>query len=211
MPDNKDIITFSDTEQLIALLGFTTDIYEAGFILPDGRLLHLQRSNSYKRMNHLDAIKQLPRFKQQQHSIIDTDMIAVMAKEQLVRFCIDGKIHTACQPTSIQIRKIYSLLAYRSSAFEIMVSNAAAMTLSHCSVSGPSMATLVRIFKIYQDQALMINSDEFFVQEIETHFQLLFRPSMKVVGHINKKSQMPKIDVEFKGASKLFYQLITDL
>lgn len=206
MPNNDETLT--DTEQLIALLGFTTDIREAGFILPDGRLLHLQRSNSYKRMNHLDAIKQLPRFSKQQHSIIDTDMIAVMAKEQLVRFCIDGKIHTACAPTSTQLRKIYNILAYRSSTFEVMLSNPVAMTLSHCSVSGPSMATLVRIFKVYQEQALQIKNDEFFVQETETHFQLFFRPSMKQVARINKKSKLLKIEPEFKDAITLFYQLI---
>jgi len=211
MLHNENITAGSDTEKLIELLGFTHKINEAGFILPDGRLLHLQRSNSFKRLNHLDAIKLLPRYHDHQHSIIDTDMMAVMAKEQLVRFCVDGKIHTACQPTSVQMRKIYNTLAYRSSTFEIITSSAIGMTLAQHTVSGPSMATLVDIFKIYQGHNSLVKADEFFAQDGDTHFQLVFRPSMKVVGSINKKSKMLKIDADFKDVSKLFYRLITDL
>ena len=117
MTQQSKIITplKSDTDILIEKLGLTNNIKEAGYILPDGRLLHMNRSNSFKRKNHLDILKLLPAFKGQEHSIIDTDMIAFMAKEKMVRFCIDGKIHTAVKPTSQQLRKIYNAVAYRRS------------------------------------------------------------------------------------------------
>ena len=102
---NHTTVSDNDTDRLIELLGLTNNIHEAGYILPDGRLLHLNRSNCFKRKNHLDILKLLPAYRGQEHSITETDMIAFMAKEQLVRFCIDGKIHTAVKPTSKQLRK----------------------------------------------------------------------------------------------------------
>lgn len=202
-------IPISDTDKLIEILGLTNDIHEAGYILPDGRLLHLDRSNCFKRKNHLDVLKLLPEFLGQEHSIIDTDMIAFMAKEQLVRFCIDGRIHTAVKPNSIQLRKIYTTLAYRSTPFEIIISNPAGMTLSQHTVSGPTMGALVNIFKTYDlEEHDSFSTDEFCLEEDETHFKLIFRPAMKTVGQCNKKNQMIKMDKGFKEATPLFMSLI---
>jgi len=202
-------IPVSDTEKLIEVLGLTHDIHEAGYILPDGRLLHLDRSNCFKRKNHLDVLKLLPDFLGQEHSIIDTDMIAFMAKEQLVRFCIDGRIHTAVKPSSIQLRKIYTTLAYRATPFEIIISNAAGMTLSQHTVSGPTMGALVQIFKTYDvSDHYDFSKDEFCIEEDNAHFKLIFRPAMKVVGQFSKKSQMIKMDEGFKEATSLFMSLV---
>lgn len=199
----------NDMDKLIAILGLTNNIHEAGYILPDGRLLHLQRSNCFKRKNHLDVLKLLPNFFGKEHSIIDTDMIAFMAKEQLVRFCIDGKIHTAVKPTSVQLRKIYSILAYRSNPFEIILSNAAGMTLAQHTVSGPNMSMLVNIFNAYApEEQGHFSEDEFCVEQDEKFFNLIFRPAMKNVGRINKKSKMIKMDPLFKAATSLFMTLI---
>ena len=202
-------IPISDTDKLIEILGLTNDIHEAGYILPDGRLLHLDRRNCFKRKNHLDVLKLLPDFLGQEHSIIDTDMIAFMAKEQLVRFCIDGRIHTAVKPSSVQLRKIYTTLAYRSTAFEITTSNAAGMTLSQHTVAGPTMGALVKIFKTYDiSDHNDFSKDEFCIEEDKTHFKLIFRPAMKEVGKFSKKSQMIKMDEGFKEAIPLFMQLV---
>lgn len=202
IPDN-------DTDKLISLLGLTSNIHEAGYILPDGRLLHLERSNCFKRKNHLDVLKLLPNFVGQEHSIIDTDMIAFMAKEQLVRFCIDGKIHTAVKPTAIQLRKIYTTLAYRSNPFEIIISNPAGMTLAQHTVSGPTMGALVNIFKTYDIKVHDdFSTDEFHLEEDDSHFKLIFRPTMNAVGQCNKKSQMIKMEEGFKEATSFFMTLI---
>lgn len=200
--------TLSDRDYLIAQLGITHDTNQAGFILPDGQLLHLQRKEVQKRMNHLDVIKLLPQFHEQTEPISDTQMIEVMAAQQLVRFCINGTIHSAVKPSSPQIRKIYSILAYRSSPFEIILSNPAGMTLSQHRVSGPSMATLVKIFKQYEQEEISFSGDEFFIEESDNHFKLMFRPTMQAVGSINKKTQYLKMDEGFQQATKLFYQLI---
>ena len=205
---NQTALPANDTDKLIEILGLTNNINEAGYILPDGRLLHLERSNSFKRKNHLDVLKLLPDFLGQEHSIIDTDMIAFMAKEQLVRFCIDGKIHTAVKPTPEQLRKIYSVLAYRSNPFEIIISNAAGMTLSQHTVSGPSMSTLVDIFKEYSATNTQLSEDEFCIEENEKYFKLIFRPAMKSVGRMSKKSNMIKIEPQYKEATQLFMKLI---
>lgn len=204
IPDN-------DTDKLIEVLGLTNNIHEAGYILPDGRLLHLDRSNCFKRKNHLDVLKLLPAFIGKENSIIDTDMIAFMAKEQLIRFCIDGRVHSAVKPTSAQLRKIYTTLAYRSTSFEIIISNAAGMTIAQHTVSGPSMATLVKIFSYYDSQnEVAFSEDEFCLEEQEKFIQLIFRPTMKSVGQFNKNSKMIKIEPEFKEASKLFLKLIKE-
>ncbi|WP_354623176.1 hypothetical protein [Psychromonas sp. MME2] len=207
--DDHATIPENDTDKLIALLGITNNINEAGYILPDGRLLHLDRSNCFKRKNHLDVLKLLPDFIGQEHSIIDTDMIAFMAKEQLVRFCIDGKIHTACKPTSQQLRKIYSVLAYRSNPFEIILSNAAGMTLAQHKVSGSSMKALVDIFDTYtkKNDHLYID-DEFCVEQDDKYYQLIFRPTMKCIGKMNKNSSMIKMDPLYKEVTPLFLKLI---
>ena len=208
--DNVNIPT-NDTDKLIEVLGLTNDINEAGYILPDGRLLHLNRSNCFKRKNHLDVLKLLPDFLGQEHSIIDTDMIAFMAKEKLVRFCIDGRIHTAVKPTSVQLRKIYTTLAYRSTPFEVIISNPAGMTLSQHSISGPTMGALVKIFSSYDNtEHDDFSADEFCVEEEGTHFQLIFRPAMKSVGQFNKKSKMIKMDQGFKEATSLFVRLVKE-
>ncbi|WP_022942964.1 hypothetical protein [Psychromonas hadalis] len=202
-------IPISDTDKLIEVLGLTNDVHEAGYILPDGRLLHLDRSNCFKRKNHLDVLKLLPDFLGQEHSIIDTDMIAFMAREKLVRFCIDGRIHTAVKPTSDQLRKIYTTLAYRANPFEIIISNAAGMTLSQHTVSGPTMGALVKIFKTYDlKEHDDFSEDEFCIEESESHFKLIFRPAMKTVGQFNKKSNMIKMDEGFKEATTLFIDLV---
>jgi hypothetical protein len=206
---NHTEIPVSDTDKLIEVLGLTNDIHEAGYILPDGRLLHLNRSNCFKRKNHLDVLKLLPNFLGQEHSVIDTDMIVFMAKEKLVRFCIDGRIHTAVKPTSIQLRKIYTTLAYRSNPFEIIISNPAGMTLSQHTVSGPTMGALVEIFKTYDIKMHdNFSTDEFYLEENETHFKLIFRPVMYAVGKCNKKSQMIKMDEGFQEATSFFMSLI---
>lgn len=211
MFNNKEKTQLTDSEQLVVALGTTLNSNDAGFILSDGRLLDLQRNSASKRLNHLNIFKLLPRFQSQITPISEMDMIAVMAKEQLIRCSITGSIHSAIHPTSIQMRKIYNMLAYRSSTFEIILSNAGGMTLAQHQVSGPSMAKLVNIFKIYQNKAPFITSDEFSVQQTPTHYQLVFRPSRKVVGSMNKKSHMLKIEKEYKDAGKLFYQLISEL
>lgn len=199
----------NNTEKLIELIGLTNNINEAGYILPDGRLLHLDRTNSFKRKNHLDVLKLLPEFAGREHSIIDTDMMAFMAREHLVRFCVDGKIHTAVKPTQMQLRKIYSTLAYRSNPFEIIISNAAGMTLSQHTVSGPSMSALVNIFKEYEDKIeIHLAEDEFCIEEDEKYFTLIFRPAMKNIGKMNKKTKMIKMDPQYKEATKLFLKLI---
>ena len=206
---NHKTIPDNDTDRLIEVLGLTNNINEAGYILPDGRMLHLDRSNTFKRKNHLDVLKLLPAFLGQEHSIIDTDMIAFMAKEQLVRFCIDGKIHTAVKPTSAQLRKIYSVLAYRSNPFEIIISNAAGMTLAQHTVSGPSMSALVDAFKAYApEEKGHFSEDEFCIEEDEKYFTLIFRPAMKTVGRMNKKSKMIKMAPLYKAATQLFMELI---
>lgn len=210
MPNDRKLNEQSDTEQLVTLLGTTENPQEAGFILPDGRLLHLQRKSTPKRINHLDAFKLLPRFQCKDEPVSDTEMMSIMSKEGLIRFSIEGTIHTAIQPTSIQMRKMYKLLAYRSSIFEIIVSNTAGMTLEQHQVAGPSMATLVAIFNIYQNQTTTVKADEFVITQNETHYQLTFRPSQAVVGTINKNSMILKIEREYKGASKLFYKLISE-
>lgn len=201
----------SDTDKLIEIFGLTNNINEAGYILPDGRLLHLDRSNSFKRKNHLDVLKSLPAFIGQEHSIIDTDMIAFMAKEQLVRFCIDGKIHTASKPSSLQLRKIYSVLAYRSNPFEIIISNPAGMTLAQHKVSGPSMKVLVDIFNIYtaEKQGLFVE-DEFCLEQDDKYYYLIFRPAMKQIGKMNKNSSMIKMDPLYKEVTPLFLKLIKE-
>jgi hypothetical protein len=209
--DDHISVPISDTDKLIEVLGLTNNIHEAGYILPDGRLLHLDRSNCFKRKNHLDVLKLLPDFLGQEHSIIDTDMIAFMAKEQLVRFCIDGRIHTAVKPSSIQLRKIYTTLAYRSNSFEIIVSNPVGMTLSQQMVSGPTMGALVAIFKIYDIKEYQdFSTDEFCLEENNTHFKLIFRPAMKAVGQYNKNTQMIKMDESFKEATTFFMRLIKE-
>ena len=196
----------SDTDKLIEVLGLTNNINEAGYILPDGSLLHLDRSNCIKRKNHLDILKLLPAFLSKEESIIDTDMIKFMAKEQLVRFSIDGTVHTAAQPTSEQLRKIYKVLAYRSNPFEITLSNAAGMTLAQHTVSGPSMSILVNVFKEYAEEG-HFSEDEFCVEEEEQNFKLIFRPSMKVVGSMNKKSKIITVQPLFEKAMPLFMRL----
>ena len=209
MKKSHTVIPESDTDKLIEVLGLTNNINEAGYILPDGRLLHLDRSNCFKRRNHLDVLKLLPGFLGQEHSIIDTDMMAFMAKEQLVRFCIDGKIHTTVKPTPQQLRKIYSTLAYRSNPFEIILSNPAGMTISQHTLSGPSMSTLVNIFKAYENnEEGSLSEDEFCLEVDQKYFNLIFRPSMKSVGRMNKKSKMIKMDADYKVATKLFMKLI---
>ena len=201
--------TESNTKTLIDVIGLTNNINEAGYILPDGRLLHLDRTNCFKRKNHLDVLKLLPEFAGREHSIIDTDMMAFMAREQLVRFCVDGKIHTAVKPTAIQLRKIYTTLAYRSNPFEIILSNAAGMTLSQHTVSGPSMSALVSIFKEYEDkEEAHLAEDEFCITEDEKYFTLIFRPAMRNIGKMNKKTKMIKIEPEYKAVTKLFLKLI---
>ncbi|WP_435235959.1 hypothetical protein ACR30L_19840 [Psychromonas sp. PT13] len=211
-PLKSNHVPENDTEKLIEILGLTHNINEAGYILPDGRLLHLNRSNTFKRKNHLDVLKLLPDFIGQEHSIIDTDMIAFMAKEHLVRFCIDGKIHTAVKPTAMQLRKIYSVLAYRSNPFEIILSNPMGMTLSQHTVSGPSMNTLMNIFKEYE--AVIedrLSEDEFCVEESDDCFRLVFRPTMKHIGKMNKKSKMIKMDPQYTEATTLFLKLIREI
>lgn len=211
MPNDERLTKQTDAEQLVTLLGITQNPNQAGFILPDGRFLHLQRKNTPKRINHLDAFKLLPRFQLIESTVSDTEMIAIMAKERLIRFSIEGTIHAAAQPTSIQMRKIYNVLAYRSYAFEIILSNSVGMTLAQHLVAGPSMAKLVAIFKTYQNQVDSIKADEFFITQTETHYQLVFRPSSAIIGSINKKSKILKIEKEYKEASKLFYQLTSAL
>ncbi|MFT6986617.1 MAG: hypothetical protein ACJAT7_002458 [Psychromonas sp.] len=202
VPDN-------DTDRLIELLGVTNNINEAGYILPDGRLLHMDRSNCFKRKNHLDILKLLPSFRGQEHSIIETDMIAFMAKEQLVRFCINGKIHTAVKPTSKQLRKLYSVVTYRSNPFDVIISNAAGMTLAQHLISGPSMSALVKIFNEYSSaNTSNFNEDEFSIEQDEKYFTLIFRSAMKTVGRMNKKSKMIKIEPLYKEATQLFMNLI---
>lgn len=199
----------SQTDKLIEILGLTNNINEAGYILPDGRLLHMDRSNCFKRKNHLDVLKLLPDFIGQEHSIIDTDMISFMAKEQLVRFCVDGKIHTAVKPTAIQLRKIYSTLAYRSNPFEIILSNSTGMTLAQHTVSGPSMGVLVKIFKEYDNNAeIHLLEDEFCIEEDEKYFHLIFRPKMEKIGKMNKKSKMIKMNPKFSEVTSLFLKLV---
>ncbi|MCE2597071.1 hypothetical protein K6Y31_20050 [Motilimonas cestriensis] len=204
----NDMSAEQKTQILIDHFGLSTSAKDVGFILPDGRMLNLQRWYPDRRRNHVDAVSVIygrpPSGKQWN----EVDLIALMAELRLLRFCLKGEIHAANPPTRSQIRKLYSLVAYRSNVFEVLISNAQGITMARSELVSPTMEKILNVFKIYSDNMVHLSEDEFGIEDREGHYSLVFRPNHQTVGRYLKNSGVVEMNPLFDQAKPLFMKLL---
>lgn len=204
----NDLSVEQKTQILIDHFGLSTSAKDVGFILPDGRMLNLQRWYPDRRRNHVDAVAVLygrpPSGKQWN----EVDLIELMAELHLLRFCLKGEIHAANPPTRGQIRKLYSLVAYRSNVFEVLISNAQGATMARTELISPTMENILNLFKIYSDNAVHLSEDEFGIEDRGAHYSFVFRPNQQTVGRYLKNSGVVEMNPLFDQAKPLFMKLL---
>lgn len=103
-------------KKLIEIYGLTDKSNEAGFILPDGRMINLKR-NLENKIHHRDVLPFLN---------IEGDHYNLnhfLRNERIVRFCLNGVIHIENRPTEEQLSQLIKMIKYRAYPFELMCSN----------------------------------------------------------------------------------------
>ncbi|MCE2573337.1 hypothetical protein [Motilimonas eburnea] len=196
------------TQVLIDHFGLSTAAKDVGFILPDGRMLNLQRWYPDRRRNHVDAVTVMYGPPESGKQWNEVDLIKLMAELRLLRFCLRGEIHAASPPTRNQIRKLYSLVAYRSNVFEVLISNAQGATMARSELVSPTMEKILKVFQIYSDNAVHLSEDEFGIEERPHHYSFVFRPNHQTVGRYLKNSGVVEMNPLFDQAKPLFMKLL---
>lgn len=98
-----------EIEKLIENFGLTHIASNAGFILPDGRMLDLNRNKD--KSYHFEALNVLD------IEQTDKNLAELIREKRLVRFCASGLVHVENMPTKEQLETIYKSISYRSNEF----------------------------------------------------------------------------------------------
>lgn len=160
------------TKIILGKFGLTDNPSDAGFILPNGKLINLSRSKKENKIYHHQVLS-LFGMKESSDNLID-----LIKKERLVRFCSQGMIHIENKPTEEQLKKIALLTKYRSYEFEIIAQDSISRMLN------PKIKDLRQL-----TSHIPYYGDEILVREDKTRIVLLDGEYLKVMGLYLKRTE----------------------
>ncbi len=131
-------------DKLVAHFGVTRFSKDGGYILQDGSLLNLQRSDMDNRQYHRAVAALLPK---EMHGICDEiTIVNLMTATGIIRYEARGRVHVAVKPTQLQRRKLFEIMKYSEHSYRILVSDSNGATIGDQSFKSPQAHELLQFF-----------------------------------------------------------------
>lgn len=202
---DKEVQQNRDTliSKLVAHFGVTPVQKDGGYILPDGSLLNLQRSDMDHRQYHRAVTALLPA--EMQGACDELTIVNLMVVTGLIRYEARGRVHTAVKPTQVQRRQLYELMKYSEQRFRVIASDGNGATIGDAVFKSPPAHELLQFFSAcYDDDQQEYREDEFGIQPTDTGFELMFRPAQRQIGVYESDSDTMTVLPEFSNLLSLF-------
>lgn len=201
---NKELL-----DKLVAHFGITRFTKDGGYILPDGRLLDLQRSDMDKRQYHRAIAALLP---EEMHGACDEiTIVNLMAVTGVIRYEARGRVHVAAEPTQLQRRKLFDIMKYSVHSYRVIVSDSNGATIGDQMFQSPQAHELLRFFNhCFKAGQKQYRDDEFSLAEDGGDFTFSFRPEQRCIGRFQSKTATFTIQPEFEGALEIFKRKVSE-
>lgn len=194
-------------ERLIAHFGLTGMKKDGGYILPDGRLLDLQRSDIEKKQYHRVISQLIP---EELKGISDEiSIVNLLVLTGIIRYEPTGRIHVAHPPTQEQRKCLFDLMKYSVHEYRIIVSDTNGATIGDQSFRSPAAHELKAFFAaVFAAGHEGYKSDEFTLRKNGGNWDFIFRSDNRVIGSYFPKTHHYELDDSFSGAKAIFVELV---
>jgi len=194
-------------DKLIAHFGVTRFSKDGGYILQDGSLLNLQRSDMDNRQYHRAVAALLPK---EMHGICDEiTIVNLMTATGIIRYEARGRVHVAVKPTQLQRRKLFEIMKYSEHSYRVLVSDSNGATIGDQFFKSPQAHELLQFFdRCFSDGQKQYRDDEFYVSEEQGDIIFTFRPEQRQIGRYQPSSRTFTIMPEFGGSLTLFKEQV---
>ena len=196
-------------DKLVEHFGITRFIKDGGYILPDGRLLDLNRSDMDKKQYHRAIAAFLP---QEMHGACDEiTIVNLMAVTGVIRYEARGRVHIAAEPTPQQRRKLFEIMKYSVHGYRVIVSAHNGATIGDRMFQSPQAHELLHFFNhCFSAEAKQYREDEFSITEEQSGYIFIFRPEQRRVGHYQSVTDTFIIQPEFNDLLPFFKQQVLE-
>ncbi|UXH99889.1 hypothetical protein [Photobacterium sp. TY1-4] len=193
--------------QLVSHFGVTRIQKDGGYVLPDGNLLNLQRSDLDHRQYHRAVAALLP--KEMQGACDELTIVNLMVATGIIRYEARGRVHTAVKPTQAQRRRLFELMKYSEQGFRVIASDCNGATIGDQMFKSPAAHELLRFFSgCYDSNQKVYREDEFGIQPTAQGFRLMFRPAHREIGFYEPETGTMTLIPEFSDVMSLFRQQV---
>ncbi|MFM2479899.1 hypothetical protein [Celerinatantimonas sp. YJH-8] len=195
--------------RLIENFGVTHSNKDGGYILPDGRLLNLQRSNLSLKQYHRAVAALLP--EDMQGICDEITIVNLMVATGVIRYEARGRVHVAVKPTQPQRQKLFNIMKYSEHDYLVLVSDKTAATIGEQRFKSPQAHELLQFFeRCFSEQGKQYRADEFSLCPEEDGYGLIFRPGQQQIARYFCTTGAFVIQSDFTGVKALFKQKIAD-
>lgn len=190
-------------DKLVEHFGLTRFTKDGGYILPDGRLLDLQRSDMDKRQYHRAIAALLP---QEMHGACDEiTIINLMAATGVIRYESRGRVHVAAEPTQTQRRKLFDIMKYSVHPYRVIASDTNGATIGDQMFQSPQAHELLHFFnQCFSGSLKEYRDDEFCVMQEHNDYVLVFRPENRIASRYSVNSGTYTTEPGFDDVLALF-------
>ncbi|CAG9000598.1 MAG: hypothetical protein CENE_02598 [Candidatus Celerinatantimonas neptuna] len=193
-------------DKLINHFGVTTSSKDGGYILPNGELLNLNRSNLSAKQYHRAVTELLP---EDMRGICDeVTIVNLMVVTGIIRYEATGRVHVAMNPTAAQRSRLFSIMKYRDNDYLVMVSDKTAATIGERRFKSPSAHELLEFFEHCYHDKKQYRVDEFALSKEGEDYILTFRPSQQAIARYDASTKQFTAQPNFEDVLELFRQQI---
>ncbi|PSW06901.1 hypothetical protein [Photobacterium lipolyticum] len=194
--------------KLVTHFGVTRHVKDGGYILPDGRLLNLQRSDMENRQFHRAVAALMP---EEMIGIIDEiTIVNLMASTGAIRYEARGRVHVAVKPTQLQRRKLFDIMKYSVHSYRVLVSDLNGATIGDQMFQSPHAHELLDFFnRCFSSAQKQYRDDEFYLSKELDDYIFTFRPEQRQIGRYKSSTKTFTILPEFEGSLAMFKQQVT--
>ena len=196
-------------DKLINHFGVTSSNKDGGFILPDGSLLNLQRSNLSNKQYHRTVSTLLP---ENMRGLCDeVTIVNLMTATGIIRYEAQGRVHVAVKPTVEQRRKLFDIMKYSETDYLVHVSDKTAATIGERRFKSPQAHELLQFFEhCFSVEGKQYRADEFSMSREGDDYIFTFRPAQQKIARYQVDSGEFTVQPDFEGILPLFKQQIAD-
>jgi hypothetical protein len=197
-------------DKLVEHFGITQFSKDGGYILPDGRLLDLQRSDTKNHQYHRSIAELVPK---SMHGLCDEiTIVNLLSATGAIRYENKGRVHVAAPPTEAQRRKLFSLMKYSVNPYRVMVSDINGATIGEATFQSPQAHELLDFFSgCFSSTKKTYRKDEFYVTKEDNDYILIFRTNNRKIGRYSSLTSEYQIEPNFSDAMDLFKEKLLEL
>ncbi|PWI33839.1 hypothetical protein DI392_06455 [Vibrio albus] len=196
--------------RLVGHFGVTHSNKDGGYILPDGSLLNLNRSNLSTKQYHREVAALLP--EEMQGACDEIGIVNLMTTTGMIRYEAQGRVHVATLPTPQQRQRLFNIMKYSETDYLVLVSDKTAATIGEQKFKSPQAHELLRFFeRCFGGEPKQFRADEFAIGKDGENYILTFRPGKLEVARYDSVSETFTVEPQFKGVLDMFKQRLAKI